>query len=747
MLLAGAFSASGEMIYRNPDSQTAALFVGMDEVGSLVEMNTICLEALDSDLSEYAGTVFRIPVGGGLMATIGAPDLPVIRRMVEVPASGNIEVEILSSESSSIGIYDVAPYQMPPTYSGPAPVYTIDNGIYSTDEFYPSSSVTVESVQILRDMRVAWIRFNPVQVNPVTGEVILTTSATIRVSAGQEPGENEMHRIPLGITRTFLPMYEQVLGDGTDGDIVNGSYVFIGTSETIGYVQELIDWKRQKGYQVEIGLMSVIGSSSSDVDAWIEDAFNTWPNPPEYVMLVGDETIVPSKACTYEGPSGPLPGVTDNDYGVIGTGSVPSIHISRICGNDISDLSYIAWKIRMNEMDPYEISGESWFNHAVSMACTDFQAPQEALYLHQLFQAYALISTFYCNSLGGVTPTLTAFLSDINDGLSIISYIGHGDISTFVTTGFNNGNVAALTNGRKMPWVYSIGCQNGQFNSQYCIMEAWLSEGSVSDPKGAITCMGSATYTPVGPGDSLQIYTFKGYFEEELHHLGAAYSFAKNKIYQSYGSQANGMNMMGTVFGCPETDIYTDTSPIAYLTNSHSASAAPGAFPVTITDDTDALVEGALVGLYYADTKETIASGYTDASGVANLNINSLPGSATVTVTSTAHNRIPCVSYANSTGIEGGSGDEIAPGIHVGIMPNPIRSSGVISLSMPFTGMAELSVYDLTGRRVETIHNSELSEGQHSLTWTPGSDISNGVYFIRFSTPAGSNTGQLMILK
>ncbi|NOQ21381.1 MAG: T9SS type A sorting domain-containing protein [Candidatus Aegiribacteria sp.] len=744
LLLFGALSAGGEVIYRNQEQPETARLVAKDGRGTVLEMNTPGLEVIDSDLDEHpAGIVFRIPAGGGFLATIGAPDLPVVRRMVQVPARGDITVEIISSESSALGIYSIAPYQIAPTYSGPAPEYTIDNAIYSTDEFYPSSTVSIESVQILRDIRVAWVRFSPVQVNPVTGEVILTTSVTVRVSSGEEQGENELQRIPSGRTRSFLPLYEEVIGFDTDGDIVDGSYVFIGTSETIGYAQDLIDWKRQKGYQVEIGLLPTIGTTASAIDAWIENAYNTWPNKPEYIMLVGDEIIVPSTAYTYNGN----PGVTDNKYGVIGAGCVPSIHVSRICGNDISDLSYIAWKIRMHEMNPYQVSGSSWFNKAVSLNCDLFEAPQEGLYLHQLFQASALESKFYCPALGGIPPTLAAFVNDINEGLSVISYIGHGDVTEFSTTGFSNSDVAALTNGRKMPWIWSVGCLNGKFDGEYCIMEALLSEGSVSDAKGAITCMGSATYTPVGAGDSLGIHTFKGYFEQNIHHLGAAYTYGKNKIYEFYGANAVDMNMMGTVFGCAETDIYTDTSPIAYMTNSHSTTAVPGSFQVTVTDNSKAVVEGALVGLYYADTKQTLASGYTNSSGVVDLNISSLPGSSTVTVTSTAHNRVPCVSYANSTGIENSGGTASGLEIQVGISRNPVYGSVVFSVSVPMSGAAELSIYDLTGRKVETLCNDELSAGAHSFSWQPGCGIASGIYFVRLSTPAGSAVRQMMVVR
>jgi len=88
-----------------------------------------------------------------------------------------------------------------------------------------------------------------------------------------------------------------------------------------------------------------------------------------------------------------------------------------------------------------------------------------------------------------------------------------------VISDFNITSISNLTNGRKMPWVFTIGCQNGEFDGYYCFTEAFLSEGSIADPKGAVNVMGSSTNTPVGPGDTLQVHTFRGYFTEDIYHL------------------------------------------------------------------------------------------------------------------------------------------------------------------------------------------------------------------------------------
>jgi hypothetical protein len=287
--------ARGEIVYSTEGSFEEVVLIESTDNSKLIEFNLSMLEAIEVYLEEYGhGTVFRMP--GGLLAEIGSPDLPAIRRMVLIPSLGDVELEIVSSESQYLGCYNVAPYQEPLTYSGgPAP-YTINSRIYGASRSFPTSPAVIESVNILRDIRIAWIRFNPVTVNLVTGDVSITTSMRVRVEGIGGTGENELVREAQGYTRSFLRFYEEVIGTGSlmDMNAVDGSYVFIGTEESVGLAQEIISWKRQKGYNVEIGLLSEIGSTVSEIDAWLENAFHTWPNPPEYVMLVGDTLVVPT---------------------------------------------------------------------------------------------------------------------------------------------------------------------------------------------------------------------------------------------------------------------------------------------------------------------------------------------------------------------------------------------------------------------------------------------------------------------
>ena len=74
-----------------------------------------------------------------------------------------------------------------------------------------------------------------------------------------------------------------------------------------------------------------------------------------------------------------------------------------------------------------------------------------------------------------------------------------------------------------------------------------------------------------------------------------------------------------------------------------------------------------------------------------------------------------------------------------GCYPNPFNASASIVFSTPQTVRATLTVYDVTGRMVDTIFNGEVSSGEHIQTWNP--QVGSGVYFckIQMTSPAGQN--------
>ena len=67
--------------------------------------------------------------------------------------------------------------------------------------------------------------------------------------------------------------------------------------------------------------------------------------------------------------------------------------------------------------------------------------------------------------------------------------------------------------------------------------------------------------------------------------------------------------------------------------------------------------------------------------------------------------------------------------------PDPFSGETRFTLSLPSAAAVELSVYDLNGRRVATLHHGALKAGVSEFSWSGrddgGSRLGAGVYFYR----------------
>jgi len=91
-------------------------------------------------------------------------------------------------------------------------------------------------------------------------------------------------------------------------------------------------------------------------------------------------------------------------------------------------------------------------------------------------------------------------------------------------------------------------------------------------------------------------------------------------------------------------------------------------------------------------------------------------------------------------------GDEALATRLVGIYPNPVSSTAAVEIALAEAGDTELTLYDLAGRRVETIHTGSLSAGRHSFS-VDGSSLTDGVYLIRLTSGDVVSTQRMVIAR
>mgnify|MGYP005699468795 FL=1 len=83
--------------------------------------------------------------------------------------------------------------------------------------------------------------------------------------------------------------------------------------------------------------------------------------------------------------------------------------------------------------------------------------------------------------------------------------------------------------------------------------------------------------------------------------------------------------------------------------------------------------------------------------------------------------------------------------------PNPFNPSTVINYSLPYVSDVKLNVYDMNGRRVNSLINQIQEAGTHSITWNAkdfrGNAISAGVYLYKLEAGGRVFTEKMVYMK
>jgi hypothetical protein len=73
------------------------------------------------------------------------------------------------------------------------------------------------------------------------------------------------------------------------------------------------------------------------------------------------------------------------------------------------------------------------------------------------------------------------------------------------------------------------------------------------------------------------------------------------------------------------------------------------------------------------------------------------------------------------------------------IYPNPVRSQGFIEYALPVGGRVNLSLFNVAGQRLATIHDARENPGYHRVA-LDGQDLSQGVYFLKLRVESTTGT-------
>ena len=80
------------------------------------------------------------------------------------------------------------------------------------------------------------------------------------------------------------------------------------------------------------------------------------------------------------------------------------------------------------------------------------------------------------------------------------------------------------------------------------------------------------------------------------------------------------------------------------------------------------------------------------------------------------------------------------------VYPNPFNPFANISFQLLQSSSVNISIYDLRGKKIDTIINSKLDLGYHNFSWD-ASNYSNGMYLLKMKSGNYIETQKLILLK
>ena len=78
--------------------------------------------------------------------------------------------------------------------------------------------------------------------------------------------------------------------------------------------------------------------------------------------------------------------------------------------------------------------------------------------------------------------------------------------------------------------------------------------------------------------------------------------------------------------------------------------------------------------------------------------------------------------------------------------PNPFSTSSQITYTLDLTGHTSLTIYDVSGRKIQSLVNEIQIAGEYVVDWD-ASHVSNGLYFYELKVDHGTSEVKKMMLE
>jgi len=449
-----------------------------------------------------------------MVGEVGAPALPVVRQMVEVPLGAEVSLQLLQSTTKSVNLTElglqgqIAPVQPSQQKCGdPIAPCGPSAGIYGGG-LYPDNQLAITDDYIMRGHRIVVVEIRPVRYDAALGELEVTSEMRLRLNlSGSDLALTNSEADRLN-SAPFNRIMQPVVLNYNQGRPVaipntNERYLIITADMFEAGLADYVTLKANQGFSVSVvNLTTVGGNTTTAIKNYIKAQYQG-ANPPDYVLLVGDYIS--------GNPLGSLTNYTmrtsssyrtDLQYFTMDneTEFVPDIFYGRFPVRTAANLSAMVNKyLAYNET----AGDESWVKKIEYLASDDSGHYMVAERTHNyVINNYTLPLGYtgifpanpqpggdkiYAITYGG---TGTHAVASMNDNRAMLVYSGHGATTYWDAPRVTQNNVRNMT-GVAIPYVASHACITSDFNEGEAFSDTWV----IEPVNGGLTFFGSSDST------------------------------------------------------------------------------------------------------------------------------------------------------------------------------------------------------------------------------------------------------------
>ena len=553
--------------------------------------------------------------GFGLNDISGTPSTLLRIDQFGIPDGKVCQIEVVETRYKDFE-YVLSPARPPLVDNGNEP-HTKDNvkPIDPTITIFPEQIVQEDGIQKYRGRGILNVRVSPIQYNAATGKTRVFTHIKYVVSFAEKKGQDRASSIGRDtLTHSFSVDDNFLLNtllNTSNGDKQKASpsaqlnqqdYLIISVPKYETAVQQFSEWKKLMGFNVHTIIKSnwTTATVKSEVQKFYDENANFY-----FLLIVGDHEDVPAVFSSY----GNYTHVTDLPYACMDGDDdyVADVYMGRLSVSTSSEAAIVVNKIINYEKSP--IITVSFYNTGVNCAYFQddnndgeadrrFAQTAEEVRTYLLTQGKSVQRIYYTNSTNPTNWNNTYYsngepipselckpgfawngnasdiIKAINTGAFYVLHRDHGNYTCWGDPYFNQSDIGKLNNGNKLPVVFSMNCQTGQFNGQTCFTETFLRKSN----GGCVAIYGATqnSYTPLNdiltggmfdaiwPSPGLRITipnkTTGGQTPTPTYQLGQILNQGLARMSEIYGTKDSYSLYTREIFHCfgdPSMRIYT----------------------------------------------------------------------------------------------------------------------------------------------------------------------------------------------